>query len=149
MMGARMADPFETEERKDLRKAVAAIARDFGHEYFLQKARTGEKSSELWDAVGRAGFLGVNISEEYGGGGGGIYEMQAVGEELAAAGCPLLMTVVSPTICGSIRSCRDAGCRKEKQGHQETGIAVPLCQFVGWITLFDHGIQQAPLNITR
>lgn len=97
-----MADPFETEERKDLRKAVAAIARDFGHEYFLQKARTGEKSSELWDAVGRAGFLGVNISEEYGGGGGGIYEMQAVGEELAAAGCPLLMTVVSPTICGSI-----------------------------------------------
>ena len=28
--------------------------------------------------------------------------MQIVGEELAAAGCPLLMTVVSPTICGTI-----------------------------------------------
>jgi alkylation response protein AidB-like acyl-CoA dehydrogenase len=81
---------------------VAAIAGNFGHEYFLEKARSGQKSTELWQAVGKAGFLGVNISEAYGGGGCGIYEMQAVGEELAAAGCPLLMTVVSPTICGSI-----------------------------------------------
>jgi alkylation response protein AidB-like acyl-CoA dehydrogenase len=97
-----MADVFETEERQDLRKAVASIARDYGHEYFLEKARSGQKSTELWKAVGKAGFLGVNISEHYGGGGGGIYEMHAVGEELAAAGCPLLMTVVSPTICGSI-----------------------------------------------
>ncbi|MCX6464861.1 MAG: acyl-CoA dehydrogenase, partial [Pseudonocardiales bacterium] len=31
-----------------------------------------------------------------------IYDMHIVGEELAAAGCPLLMTVVSPTICGTI-----------------------------------------------
>ncbi|HZZ47901.1 MAG TPA: acyl-CoA dehydrogenase family protein [Pseudonocardia sp.] len=97
-----MADVFETDERKDLRKAVAAIAGNFGHEYFLEKARSGQKSTELWQTVGKAGFLGVNISEKYGGGGCGIYEMQAVGEELAAAGCPLLMTVVSPTICGSI-----------------------------------------------
>lgn len=44
----------------------------------------------------------MNLSEQYGGGGGGIYDMQIVGEELAAAGCPLLMTVVSPTICGTI-----------------------------------------------
>jgi alkylation response protein AidB-like acyl-CoA dehydrogenase len=52
--------------------------------------------------MGRQGFLGVNVSEEYGGGGGGIYELQIVGEELAAAGCPLLMTVVSPAICASV-----------------------------------------------
>ncbi|HTK62859.1 MAG TPA: acyl-CoA dehydrogenase family protein [Pseudonocardia sp.] len=97
-----MADLFETEDRKDLRKAVNAVAKDFGHQYFLEKSLSGEKSTELWQAVGKQGFLGVNISEEYGGGGCGIYEMQVVGEELAAAGCPLLMTVVSPTICGSI-----------------------------------------------
>jgi alkylation response protein AidB-like acyl-CoA dehydrogenase len=101
-IGVVMAYPFETEERRDLRKAVASIAGDFGHEYFLEKSRSGQKSTELWQAVGKAGFLGVNISENYGGGGCGMYEMQAVGEELAAAGCPLLMTVVSPTICGSI-----------------------------------------------
>ncbi|MBW0102436.1 acyl-CoA dehydrogenase family protein [Pseudonocardia sp. KRD291] len=92
----------ETEERRDLRKAVTEIAKDFGHDYYVTKSLAGEKSTELWNAVGKQGFLGVNITEEYGGGGGGIYDMQVVGEELAAAGCPLLMTVVSPTICGTI-----------------------------------------------
>ncbi|MFR9802127.1 acyl-CoA dehydrogenase family protein [Pseudonocardia sp. RS010] len=92
----------ETEERRDLRKAVTEIAKDFGHDYYVTKSLAGEKSTELWNAVGKQGFLGVNITEEYGGGGGGIYDMQIVGEELAAAGCPLLMTVVSPTICGTI-----------------------------------------------
>jgi alkylation response protein AidB-like acyl-CoA dehydrogenase len=46
--------------------------------------------------------MGVNIPEEYGGGGGGILELAAVQEELAAAGCPLLIMVVSPAICGTI-----------------------------------------------
>ncbi|MCF7550755.1 acyl-CoA dehydrogenase family protein [Pseudonocardia sp. WMMC193] len=92
----------ETEERQDLRKAVSEIAKDFGHDYYVTKSLAGEKSTELWQTVGKQGFLGVNIAEEYGGGGGGIYDMQIVGEELAAAGCPLLMTVVSPTICGTI-----------------------------------------------
>ena len=50
----------------------------------------------------RAGFLGVNVPEEYGGGGGGITELAAVQEELAAAGCPLLVIVVSPAICATI-----------------------------------------------
>jgi alkylation response protein AidB-like acyl-CoA dehydrogenase len=92
----------ESVERRDLRKAVAEIASNFGHDYYLAKSMAGEKSTELWQAVGKQGFLGVNISEEFGGGGGGIYDLQIVGEELAAAGCPLLMTVVSPTICGTI-----------------------------------------------
>lgn len=92
----------ETMERRELRQAVGEIARDFGHDYYVSKSLAGEKSSELWTAVGKQGFLGVNIEEEYGGGGGGIYDLQIVGEELAAAGCPLLMTVVSPTICGTI-----------------------------------------------
>jgi len=92
----------ESEERRDLRAAVAAIARSYGHEYYLSKSLAGEKSIELWREIGKQGFLGVNIAEEYGGGGGGIYELHAVGEELAAAGCPLLMTVVSPAICGTI-----------------------------------------------
>ena len=51
---------------------------------------------------GRGGFLGVNVPEEYGGGGGGIAELAIVQEELAAAGCPLLVIVVSPAICATI-----------------------------------------------
>ena len=33
---------------------------------------------ELWDEVGRLGFLGVNVPEEYGGGGGGMVELAIV-----------------------------------------------------------------------
>lgn len=95
-------DFLETEEHGHLREAVAKIAGGFGHTYYLEKARSGGKSSELWNAIARQGFLGVNVAEEYGGGGAGIYELQIVGEELAAAGCPLLLTVVSPAICASV-----------------------------------------------
>src|SRR3546814_17008705 len=52
--------------------------------------------------MGRNGFLGVNIAEAYGGGGGGMADLAAVLEECAGAGAPLLMMVVSPAICGSI-----------------------------------------------
>ena len=44
----------------------------------------------------------MNLPEEYGGGGAGMYELAIVLEELAAAGCGLLMMVVSPAICGTI-----------------------------------------------
>ena len=57
---------------------------------------------ELWAAVAQGGFIGVNIAEEYGGGGMGLLELSMVGEELAAAGCPALLMVVSPAICGSV-----------------------------------------------
>ena len=52
--------------------------------------------------MGKQGYLGVAVPEEYGGGGGGIGDLAAVLEELAAAGCPLLMMVVSPAICGTV-----------------------------------------------
>lgn len=92
----------ESEERQELRKAVARLASKYGRDWFAQKARSGEKTTELWLEVGKNGYLGVNIPEEYGGGGGGIGDIAAVCEELATAGCPLLLMVVSPAICGTI-----------------------------------------------
>ena len=68
----------------------------------MEKAHADERTDELWTAVAEQGFLGVNVPEEYGGGGGGITELAAVAEELAAAGCPLLVIVVSPAICATI-----------------------------------------------
>ncbi|HKO86761.1 MAG TPA: acyl-CoA dehydrogenase family protein, partial [Actinomycetota bacterium] len=79
----------ETAEQVMLREAVAKIAADYGHDYFAAKARAGEKTTELWRAVGQAGFVGVNLPTEYGGGGMGISELAIVTEELAAHGCPL------------------------------------------------------------
>ena len=94
----------ESEERQELRKAVARLAGKFGREWFTEKARAGEKTTELWLEIGKNGYLGINIPEQYGGGGGGIGDIAAVCEELSAQGCPLLLMVVSPAICGTIIS---------------------------------------------
>ena len=58
--------------------------------------------TELWDALASRGFLSVNLPEEYGGGGLGMSALAAVGEEITASGCSLLLIVVSPAIVGSI-----------------------------------------------
>ncbi|GGB27157.1 acyl-CoA dehydrogenase [Flexivirga endophytica] len=92
----------ESPERQALRTSVAAFAEKYGEDYWLQCAHDGRKTDELWADAGRQGYLGVAIPEEYGGGGGGIGDLAAVAEELQAAGCPLLLMVVSPAICGSI-----------------------------------------------
>jgi len=92
----------ESQERRELRRAVAGLASRYGRSYFQAKARSGEKTDELWTEAGKLGYLGVNLPEEYGGGGGGLGDLAAVCEELAAAGCPLLLMVVSPAICGTI-----------------------------------------------
>jgi alkylation response protein AidB-like acyl-CoA dehydrogenase len=95
-------DFTETAEQVALRKAVAEVAARYGHAYYLDKARTGGKTTELWNEVAGLGYLGVNVPEEYGGGGRGMAELGIVCEELAAAGCPLLFIVVSPAICATI-----------------------------------------------
>lgn len=92
----------ESEERQTLRREVAKLAATYGREYFTAQARSGGKTTDLWLAIGKNGYLGINIPEEYGGGGGGIGDIAAVCEELAAQGCPLLLMVVSPAICGTI-----------------------------------------------
>jgi alkylation response protein AidB-like acyl-CoA dehydrogenase len=92
----------ESEERQALRKSVAALVANYGQEYYLRKARAGEHTDELWNEAGKLGFIGVNLPEEYGGGGAGMYELSLVMEEMSAAGCGLLMMVVSPAINGTI-----------------------------------------------
>jgi alkylation response protein AidB-like acyl-CoA dehydrogenase len=92
----------ETEEQQALRQAVAAMAANYGQDYYLEKARTGQHTDELWNEAGKLGFIGVNLPEEYGGGGAGMYELSLVMEEMSAAGSALLMMVVSPAINGTI-----------------------------------------------
>ncbi|QVI29321.1 acyl-CoA/acyl-ACP dehydrogenase [Mycolicibacterium neoaurum] len=111
---------IETEEQQALRKAVAAMAANYGQEYYLEKARAGQHTDELWSEAGKLGFIGVNLPEEYGGGGAGMYELSMVMEEMSAGGCPLLMMVVSPAINGTIIS--KFGTEEQKK-HWVTGIA--------------------------
>ncbi|WP_375492819.1 acyl-CoA dehydrogenase family protein [uncultured Jatrophihabitans sp.] len=110
----------ETEEQVALRKAVAELGRRYGHEYTAPRARAREPLTELWQEAGSSGFLGLNLPEEYGGGGAGMYELALVCEELNAAGCGLLMMVVSPAINGTIIS--KFGSDEQKQ-HWLPGLA--------------------------
>jgi alkylation response protein AidB-like acyl-CoA dehydrogenase len=113
-------DFTESEEQTALRKAVAELGRRYGHDYTAPRARAHQPLTELWDEAGRSGFLGLNLPERYGGGGAGMYELSLVGEELDAAGCGLLMIVVSPAINGTIIS--RFGTDEQKQ-RWLTGIA--------------------------
>ena len=99
-----MTNFIETEEQQALRKAVAAMAAKYGQDYYLEKARAGAHTDELWSEAGKLGFIGVNLPLAYGGGGAGMYELSTVMEEMSAGGCPLLMMVVSPAINGTIIS---------------------------------------------
>jgi len=93
---------IESPERQALRRAVAELAGRYGREYVRRQVRKGERLDELWREAGKLGLIGVNLPERYGGGGGGMYDLSLVLEEFGAAGCPLLMMVVSPAICGTI-----------------------------------------------
>jgi alkylation response protein AidB-like acyl-CoA dehydrogenase len=95
-------DFAETDEHRALRAAVAEIAGDFGPAYYAEHAARREPCQELWQALGQAGFIGVNIAEEYGGGGGGLVELEIVCEEIAAQGTPLLLLLVSSAISAEV-----------------------------------------------
>ena len=91
-----------THEETLLREAVAGIAGGYGPAYMRARVEAQEPPTELWEALAERGYLGVNIPEAFDGGGRGLTELAAVGEELARAGCSLLLLLVSPAIAGSV-----------------------------------------------
>jgi alkylation response protein AidB-like acyl-CoA dehydrogenase len=91
-----------SDEEQQIRESVAGIAASFGRDYIKQCVEGDKPPTELWAALADKGFVGVNIPEEYDGGGRGMTELAAVMEELARAGTPLLLMVVSPAIAGSV-----------------------------------------------
>ncbi|WP_424640333.1 acyl-CoA dehydrogenase family protein [Embleya sp. AB8] len=99
----RFADDFEeNDEHRALRAAVGAITDDFGPAYFAEHSRDRRPTTELWRALGKHGYIGVNLPVEYGGGGAGLVELTMVCEEVAAHGCPLLLLLVSSAIAGEV-----------------------------------------------
>jgi alkylation response protein AidB-like acyl-CoA dehydrogenase len=90
-----MPTTIESEDHKALRTAVSTFARN--HPRTL-----GTDNRQFWQEAAKLGYIGVNLPEAYGGGGGGITELSLVLEEMGAAGNPLLMMIVSPAICGTV-----------------------------------------------
>ncbi|WP_198163850.1 acyl-CoA dehydrogenase family protein [Nocardia violaceofusca] len=127
---------WPSNEEKELRAAVAGIVGRFGHEYYRSQAAAGEPMTELWEQLGRGGYLGVSIPEEYGGSGAGLTELAIVLEELSAGGCPELALVLSQGIAGSVLARH--GTEQQKRRYLP-GIASGAEKFVFALTEPDAG----------
>ncbi len=104
----------DSDERKSLRDSVSKLVGGYGRSYFRDVVKRGAKPDELWADMGAAGFLGVHLPEEYGGGGGGLADLAVVIEEMAAQGCPMFMIVISPAICGSVLAAHGSDVLKDR-----------------------------------
>jgi alkylation response protein AidB-like acyl-CoA dehydrogenase len=138
-------DFAETVEHQALRKTVAEIAGRFGGAYYAAKAQAREPCTELWQALGDAGFIGVNLPEEYGGGGGGLAELAIVCEETAGQGCPLTLLLVSSGVSAEVIA--RYGSAEQKQ-RWLPGIAAGTSKIVFAITEPDAGSNTHKLSTT-
>lgn len=75
-----------TKEIELLKKEVRRIGENYGLHYWREKDSKQEFPSELWDELGKHGYIGVAIPEKYGGAGLGMMEMAMIVEELSASG---------------------------------------------------------------
>ena len=91
-----------SDEHADLKAAVASIVKPYGGAYYAEHSKNREPCDEVWQALGEAGLVGVNIPEEFGGGGAGMLELALVCEESAAQGVPLLLMLVSADISAEV-----------------------------------------------
>ncbi len=92
----------ENPDHAAIREAVAQVAAKYGGGYYTEHAERHLPTTELWEELGRQGFIGINIPEEFGGGGAGLSELALVCEETAAQGVPLLLLLVSSAISGEV-----------------------------------------------
>lgn len=89
------------DHHRDLRASVGKLVGKYGRKYYQEMVANNTPPDALWAEMGEAGFLGVHMPEAFGGGGGGLAELNIVIEETAAQGCPLLSLVIS-SICAPI-----------------------------------------------
>lgn len=91
-----------TDDELAIRTAVRRICEGFGPRYQRECHEAGQPPRELWNALAEGGYVGINVPEEWGGGGLGMTGLNIVGEEVAGAGQGTLMLVVSSGIAGSV-----------------------------------------------
>lgn len=70
-----------TEEQRLIQQGVRETLRDFDLEYWREKDKAHAFPTELWQTIGKGGWLGVALPEEYGGAGRGLLELSLVTEE--------------------------------------------------------------------
>jgi alkylation response protein AidB-like acyl-CoA dehydrogenase len=124
------------DEELRIRESVRGITSSFGPHYARECYEQGKAPTALWEALADKGFVGANIPVEWGGAGLGMYALQVVAEESAAAGVILLMLVVSPAIAGSILTLHGT---EEQKDRWLRGIAAGTTRMAFAITEPDAG----------
>lgn len=81
-LNVRLGDDFP-----EIREAVRAICRDFPGAYWRELEKTDAYAEEFVAALGKSGFLGALIPEEYGGSGLSLRAGSVILEEIHASGC--------------------------------------------------------------
>jgi len=86
---------------REVRDAVRAVCSKYPAEYWEQHDRMHEYAAEFVKDFADAGFLGMVIPEEYGGGGGTVADFCAALEEVAASGGAMnaASSVHVPNLC--------------------------------------------------
>ena len=126
LSGADLLGGALGETRDAVHEAARGVIERYGRGYWLDCARSGRFTDDMWQAMADQGLLGLGVSELYGGSGGGITEVTAAMEALSSAGVPLalyLLTAfareailrhgseeqrkrfVAPTVSGAERMC--------------------------------------------
>src|SRR5882757_2964102 len=75
-----------TPAQQEIIRQVRALCANFPDEYWRERDKKAEFPHEFFNAVAKAGYLGVAIPEQYGGSGLGITEAALVMREVAASG---------------------------------------------------------------
>lgn len=75
-----------TAEQDQLRTEVRALARSFTYDYWYERDRTATYPWDFVTAFAKAGWLGMIIPEEYGGGGASCLDAALMLNEVAASG---------------------------------------------------------------
>jgi acyl-CoA dehydrogenase len=79
----------EPEHLTSTRYAIREICAHFPEEYWREKDSGHEFPWDFYHALAKAGWVGIAIPEEYGGGGAGITEASILLEEVAASGAAM------------------------------------------------------------
>ncbi|MFD4358154.1 acyl-CoA dehydrogenase family protein [Nocardia sp. NPDC058518] len=91
-----------SEEELAIRDSVRRICAKYPEDHLRQSAERGESLQDVWSDLAEGGFVGLNLPEEWGGGGLGMSGLNAVAEETARAAKGSVMLVVSSAIAGSV-----------------------------------------------
>ena len=78
-----------SEEHQLIRDAVQKVCSDYPDEYWSEKDEAHEFPWDFYNAMAKAGWIGIAIPEQYGGSGRGVTEASIVLEEVAASGAAM------------------------------------------------------------